>query len=41
MNLFDAGLKIDSTVNTKKLANILINDLTAVLNKAKMDIAEW
>lgn len=41
LNLFDDGLKIDSNLNKKKLANTLINDLLRVLNNAKMDMAEW
>lgn len=41
LSLFEGGLTVDPTVNTKKLANILINDLPAVFNKAKKDLSDW
>lgn len=41
LDLFNSALSLDPTLNTKKLANVLINDLIAVLNKAKKDIQDW
>lgn len=41
LDLFNSALALDPTLNTKKLANVLINDLIAVLNKAKKDIQDW